>query len=142
MIRKYKTSDLERVYSIWLQASSIAHPFLEASFVEKIKVAMKDIYIPNSKTWVHEEENVVQGFVGMMGNEIGGLFISPDHQAKGIGTSLVNHVRDLYPNLEVEVFVKNEIGKPFYYKYGFEPLNEYFNEDAQQDVLRMKYTKS
>ena len=75
----------------------------------------------------------------MLGNEIGVLFVNPKSQSKGIGTSLVNYVKKMHPELEVEVFTKNKIGKPFYDKYGFVLIKEYFNEAAQEMVLRMKY---
>ncbi|WP_206045404.1 GNAT family N-acetyltransferase [Oceanicoccus sagamiensis] len=140
-IRKYKEKDLENVVDIWYQSSTLAHPFLEPDFVKKVKKDMHEIYIPNSETWVYEEEDKIVGFIGMIGNEIGGLFVLPDQHSKGIGTKLVNLILELHDELEVEVFKKNKIGRAFYDKYGFEFMKEYFDEASNNDVLRLKFKK-
>lgn len=139
MIRKYKETDLEIVVDIWYQSSTLAHPFLEDEFVQKVKKDMHHIYIPNSKTWVYEEDGKITGFIGMIENEIGGLFVLPDQHSKGIGTKLVNLVKKQHERLEVEVFKKNEIGRAFYDKYGFELIKEYFDEASGNEVLRLKF---
>ncbi|MCB1023317.1 MAG: GNAT family N-acetyltransferase [Acidobacteria bacterium] len=141
MIRKYKEEDLETVVDIWYQSSTVAHPFLAADFVEKVKKDMHDIYIPNSETWVYEDGDNIIGFIGMIDNEIGGLFVLPDNHSKGTGTKLVDLVSKLHPVLEVEVFKENKIGRAFYDKYGFTFVKEYFDEASNSDVLRLQYTR-
>ncbi len=141
MIRKYKESDIENVIKIWYDASALAHPFLKAAFVEKVKRDMRELYLPNALTWVYEEDGEVIGFVSMLENEIGGLFVNPDEHARGIGTVLVNHVRLMHEHLEVEVFENNKIGRAFYNKYGFLSYKESIHEETRQMVLRMKCTK-
>lgn len=138
MIRKYSETEIPALVEIWEQASKIAHPFLDKEFSAKIKIAMKEMYLPNSDTWIYEEADTIIGFISMTGNEIGGLFVSPKSQSKGIGTSLVNHIKQFHKALEVEVFEQNKIGKPFYEKYGFEVLREYIHEETAQKVIRMK----
>lgn len=137
MIRKHTPEDLETVMAIWIEASSMAHPFLDAVFVAKVKHDMHNLYMPNSDTWVYEKGGVIQGFISMIGNEIGGLFVSPKHHFKGIGTQLVNLTVKMHPTLEVEVFEKNTIGRAFYDKYGFEFLKQYYHEESGEEVLRL-----
>ena len=140
MIRKHKEQDLEQIMNIWYQSSTAAHPFLDKAFVEKVKSDMRNIYIPNSETWVFEQNNLVVGFISMIGNEIGGLFVLPDNQAKGIGTQLVNFIAKETKVLEVEVFEKNTIGRAFYGKYGFNLINEYKHDESGEVVLRLKHS--
>jgi len=140
MIRKHEEKDLEDILDVWYQASTLAHPFLDSTFVKKVKKDMREIYIPGSETWVYEEKGKVIGFIGMQGNEIGGLFVLPNHHSKGVGTQLVNFIKELHEELEVEVFKKNKIGRAFYDKYGFKTVKEEINEESQQEVLRMKFT--
>ena len=125
MIRKREDKDNDEIMNVWCQASSLAHPFLEPDFVEKVKKDLRDIYIPNTATWVYEDKNVVIGFISMLENEIGGLFVKPGNQLKGVGTQLVDFVRQLHSELEVEVFEKNAIGRAFYKKYGFAQIKKY-----------------
>jgi putative acetyltransferase len=139
MIRKHKASDLEVIVDVWYQASTLAHPFLATTFVEQVKKDMRELYIPNSETWVFEEDNTVIAFIGMQGNEIGGLFVLPKHHSKGIGTQLVNFILKTHPTLEVEVFKENKIGRAFYDKFGFKTFKEFLHEASGQEVIRMKF---
>ncbi|MBL4642275.1 MAG: N-acetyltransferase [Flavobacteriaceae bacterium] len=138
MIRKYKEEEIPKLLEIWESAALIAHPFLDKDFHEMVKNAMKNMYLPNSDTWVYEESGSIIGFISMTKNEIGGLFVDPKNHSKGIGTSLVNHMNQFHDSLEVEVFEENKIGKPFYEKYGFKVIKEYVMKETNQKVLRMK----
>ena len=141
MIRKHEKKDLDVILDIWYKASTLAHPFLEEEFVKQVKTDMREMYIPNSETWVFEENGKVIGFIGMMGNEIGGLFVSPEYHFKGVGTKLVNYAREKFQELEVEVFEKNKIGRAFYQKYGFVNFKNSMHDETGEEVLRMKFSK-
>ena len=139
MIRKHKEKDLEQIINIWYKSSTLAHPFLSSSFVEKVKSDMTNIYIPNSETWVYEIDNSIVGFISMLDNEIGGLFVLPNNQSKGIGTKLVDFIKKVHSELEVEVFEKNFIGRAFYDKYGFEKIKKFYHKESENEVLRLKF---
>ena len=138
MIRKYKETEILRLLEIWEAAALIAHPFLVDEFHQMVKKAMKEMYLPNSDTWVYIESGTIIGFIAMQNNEIGGLFVDPNQQSKGVGTALVKHISQFHDTLEVDVFEKKKIGKPFYEKYGFKVKKEYVMEETKQKVLRMQ----
>ena len=139
MIRKYTNKDNSKIIEIWQQASVLAHPFLEDDFVKKVKKDMKEIYLPNAETWVFEENNIIIGFISMIGNEIGGLFVLPNQHSNGIGTKLVDFIGEIHTELEVEVFKENKIGRAFYDKYGFKKIKEFLHEETKHDLIRMKF---
>lgn len=139
MIRKRKEKDNDEIMNVWYEASSLAHPFLKTSFVEKVKKDMREIYIPNTETWVYEENNAVIGFISMLENEIAGLFVMPNKHFKGIGTQLVNSVREFHNELEVEVFEKNVIGRAFYDKYGFTKIKQYSHTESNCEIFRLNF---
>ena len=139
MIRKREEKHNNEIINVWYEASSLAHPFLEADFVEKAKKDLRAIYIPNTETWVYEDNNAVIGFISMLGNEIGGLFVLPNNHFKGIGTQLVNFIKESHSELDVEVFEKNAIGRAFYEKYGFVQINKYYHTESKNEVLRLRY---
>ena len=141
MIRKYKETDLENLLNVWYAASSLAHPFLEEAFQQQERENIRNIYIPNTETWVYVEAGELIGFISMIGNEIGAIFMKPDHHGKGIGTKLINQVAQFHDVLEVEVFKENKIAVPFYKKYGFEILKELLHEATNNQLLRLRYTK-
>ena len=137
MIRKHLDNDLEQIMKVWQESSTMAHPFLNPVFVEKVKTDMRTMYIPGSETWVYENEQGIIGFISMMDNEIAGLFVLPQNHSKGIGTKLVNFVSDFNDTLEVEVFQQNKIGRSFYNKYGFKQIREFLHEESTEQVLRL-----
>ena len=139
MIRKHTEKDIDQIINIWYDASTLAHPFLKSTFVEKVKKDMREIYIPNSETWIFEEHNTAIGFISMLGNEIGGLFVLPNHHSKGIGTQLVNFANTIHNELEVEVFEKNRIGRSFYDKYGFTQIKKYTHTESDCEMLRLNF---
>ena len=139
MIRKLKKQDIDQIMNVWSQASTLAHPFLYSEFVKKVELDMKNIYIPNTETWVYEENNSVVGFISMLNNEIAGLFVSPNNHSKGIGTQLVDFINKKHKELEVEVFEKNVIGRAFYDKYGFTLIKQYTHEESENKVMRLGF---
>ena len=138
MIRKHIEKDLEQILNVWYHSSTLAHPFLKLEFVEKVKSDMRNIYIPDSDTWVYEMDLEIVGFISMIDNEIGGLFVMPRILGKGIGTQLINFVGNNHKNLEVEVFEKNKIGRAFYDKHGFYLVKEFIHLESGENVLRMR----
>ena len=138
MIRKHNEQDLEQIVNVWYLSSTLAHPFLDPDFVEKVKSDMMNIYVPNSATWVYEIDHSIVGFISMLGNEIGGLFVLPNNHSKGIGSKLVDFIKKDHSELEVEVFEKNAIGRAFYDKHGFQLIKKYNHEESGYDVLRLK----
>jgi putative acetyltransferase len=137
LIRQYNESDLEAVLSSWESATRLAHPFMTDEFLVQERKNTAEIYLPNTNTWVIEINKEVVGFIALMGNEVGAIFLQPEHHGKGAGKALMDKARELHGELEVEVFSANSIGREFYSKYGFEFLEEKLHEPTGQQVLRL-----
>lgn len=140
MIREYKPSDIQQIEEIWLQASAISQSFLSDAFTESERIKLSTVYIHHTDTWVYEENRVIKGFIAMIDNEIGALFIHPDNHRQGIGSLLIDFVAMLHEMLEVEVFKKNTMARAFYKKFGFKPIKEHFHDEANQELIRLKYS--
>ncbi len=57
--------------------------------------------------------------MSLLANMIGGLFTHPDHQGKGPGRALVEHVRGCFDPVLVEVAEANKKTIGFYRSCGF-----------------------
>lgn len=139
-IRQYKNSDLDAVLSSWEIATRLAHPFMTDEFIAQERKNVAEMYLPNTDTWVIEHDAVVKGFIALMGNEVGAIFLQPEYHGKGAGKALMDKAQELHGDLEVEVFKENSIGRKFYSRYGFEHLEEKLHEPTGQQVLRLKFT--
>jgi putative acetyltransferase len=137
-IREYKADDLDGVMSSWEHANDLAHSFLPKAFVDKVRQDIPNLYLPNAETWVADYDGTVAGFIALIGNEIGAVFVEPKFHSSGIGRALVGKAQELRGDLEVEVFELNAIGCKFYSKYGFSLMSESIHEDTGNKVLRLK----
>ena len=142
LIRQYMASDLEAVLDSWEAATRLSHSFMTDDFIAQERKNVAEIYLPITDTWVVEISGRVQGFIALMGNEVGAIFLQPACHGKGIGKTLMDKAQALHGDLEVEVFDANVIGRRFYSRYGFEFLEEKFHEPTQQRVQRLKFTAS
>lgn len=141
MIRPYEDTDLKELLDVWYASTSVAHSFMDTAFLEKEKKNVRDVYIPNTKTWVYPNGYGLDGFISMIDNEVGAIFVRPEKQGKGIGKVLMDFVSQFHKTLEVEVFKENKIGRGFYDAYGFKKMKEYVHDETQQIVFRMKYVR-
>ncbi len=141
-IRKYEVADLAAVLSSWEIATRLAHPFMTDAFIAQERINIAQVYLPNADTWVADFDGDVQGFITLIGNEVGAIFLHPAQHGKGAGKALMDKAQALHGDLEVEVFKENSIGRRFYSRYGFEFLEEKFHEPTGQLLLRLKFTAS
>ncbi|MBT3700201.1 MAG: GNAT family N-acetyltransferase [Alphaproteobacteria bacterium] len=139
MIRKYDEHDIEVVVSTWRRASELAHPFLTKAFLDQEDANMRNIYLAFAETWVIEIDGVVVGFIALIEDEIGGLFLDPDFHGQGLGRALVDKAVIQKGPLKVEVFKENIIGRRFYDAYGFRETEEFIHEASGQTTLRMNF---
>lgn len=138
MIRQYEDKDLNTLLDVWYSASQVAHPFLNEDFLAQERRAIAEVYLPNAETWVFELEGVVAGFISLIGNEVGGIFVDANHHSRGIGRALMDHARSIRGGLELDVFKDNRVGRRFYEKYGFIQVGEYRHEETGFMQLKLK----
>lgn len=138
MLRAYRSTDLEDVLATWAAASALAHPFLSEAFQAAERELIATTYLPAAETWVWQDGERVVGFISLLGHEIGGLFVHPSFQGRGIGSALVDEARRRHGDLEVEVFADNALGRAFYDGRGFRHLADGVHEDTGLPILRLR----
>lgn len=138
MIRPYQDHDLAELLDVWYTASVLAHPFLDDEFLHNERKAIADVYLPMAETWVFVSEAKVVGFIALIGDEVGAIFVDPALHGKGIGRALMDHARTLLRSLEVDVFKANRIGRRFYDRYGFVLVKEHIHDQTGHPLLRLR----
>lgn len=137
-VRPYIDEDLEELLDVWYRASLIAHSFLSEEFFENERREIAEQWLPVAETMVYEIDGRVVGFLSLVGNEVGAIFVAPDSQGSGIGRALMDVARESRPFLELDVFEANSIGRRFYDAYGFELVDRHMNEAVGQPELRLR----
>lgn len=140
VIRKYQPADCEDVLNVWARASAVAHPFLSQQFLELERHNIPNVYLPKAETWVWVADGRVVGFMSLLGDEVGALFVDPKFQRSGIGRALVDRARALRGKIEVEVFERNALGRAFYAKVGFELMHQKVHTQTGFEILRLRLT--
>lgn len=90
MIRKLEESDLSRIMQIWLSANKEAHGFIKESYWDENFEAVKAA-LPCAEVYIHENaEAEPDGFIGLNGEHIEGLFVDKTARNMGIGKELLD----------------------------------------------------
>lgn len=138
-IRAYREPDVDRVIEVWRAASAIATPFLTGAFLEREAREIRDVWLRVANTWVYEVDEVVAGFIALIENEVGGIFVHPAAQGAGIGRALMDHAVRVRGALELDVFEANRVGRRFYRKYGFTEVSRSICEATGEPQIRLAY---
>lgn len=138
MIREFETEDKEQALDAWEKAAREAYTFFDESFFKKERKTLSDANFDVTEKWAYEADGKVVGFVAMIENEVGGIFVDPAYQGRGIGRALMDKVRETREFLELSVFEKNKIGRRFYDRYGFKHVGDVMNEEFGEMELRLR----
>ena len=140
MIRRFKKADTDAVVASWRSASELAHPFLSKAFIDREADNVRNVYLAFAETWVTEVDGEVFGFIALIEDSIGGLFLDPKHHGQGYGRAMVDRAVAEKGSLKVEVFRENPIGRRFYEAYGFLGTEEFVHETSGQIAIKMTFT--
>lgn len=138
MIRHMCAADLEAVAEIWLDASREAHPFIPAEYWEGNAPLVKEL-LPQADVFVYEDAQGTQGFIGLAGEHIEGIFVRGAVRSRGIGTLLLNAAKEVRPSLTLNVYQKNERAIAFYQREGFKIVGESADEATNEQDYTMAW---
>ena len=136
MIRKMKKADINRVADIWLETNLKAHYFISAQYWKNNFEQVKEM-LPQAEVYVYEKGQEIQGFIGLNGEYIEGIFVCDGMQSHGIGKLLLNYVKCKRTKLRLNVYLKNTRAVCFYQREGFEIQCESLDEATGEKEYNM-----
>ena len=140
MIRKWTAKSLDPVLTLWLESTTFAQPFIDEQYWHDSLALVRDVYLPAAQTWVWEENDTLLGFVSVMDNQfVGALFVAPQALHRGIGSALLNEVKQRYPMLSLEVDQKNGRAVSFYHALGFRIEDGAWQEETKHPTWIMRW---
>lgn len=119
MIRALQKADINRVVDIWLDTNLKAHSFISAQYWESNYELVKEM-LSQAEVYVYEDDQKIQGFIGLSDKYIEGIFVSEKMQSQGIGKLLLNYIKERKDVLRLNVYQKNTRAIHFYQREGFE----------------------
>lgn len=140
MIRKFKKDEIDQIANLWLETNISAHNFINENYWKAQFDNVKEM-LPQAELFIYEEDEELQGFVGVIDNYIAGIFVSKNIQSKGIGKSLLDHIKTLRNELSLSVYKKNERAVKFYIREGFEIKEQKVDENTNEIEYLMIWHK-
>lgn len=139
-IRELQKSDIPRVADIWFDTNLKAHDFISAQYWESHLDFVKEM-LPQAEVYVYENHGEIQGFVGAAGEFIEGIFVADGMQSQGIGSLLLNYLKDRKARLSLNVYQKNTRAIRFYQREGFQIQGEGLDADTGEKDYEMMWER-
>ena len=140
MIRKFKKEDIDEVMEIWKNENIRTHNFISKEYWKNNYEYVKDI-LPNADIDVYIMNENIVGFIGVDNDYIEGIFIDINNQHNGIGTSLLNKIKEEKEKLNLSVYKKNINAIKFYKKNGFIITGESIDKNTDEIEYTMTWKK-
>lgn len=137
-IRPYRPADEDAVVDLWSRASKLAHPFLAGEGEGDRERKLREVYLVQADNWVADSPRGVVGLLGMLGSEIGGLFVAPEAQGQGVGSALVEHAAAMHGTVTLEVYERNGPARGFYERMGFTEVRRRPDEDTGHTLIELR----
>ena len=141
MIRKFNSQDLAVVMQIWLKTNIETHSFIPAAYwknnFEEVKAALL-----HAEIYVAEVDGQIVGFIGLNQTIIEGIFVKKGMRSRGIGKQLLDYVKKIKPELQLEVYKENPRAIKFYEREQFIKIAEKVDELTDEKYYEMRWKKS
>lgn len=127
-IRTMTEKDLPDCLAIWLAANLSAHDFIAKSYWHDHLAQVAEA-LPQSQVFCAFWKGKLCGFAGMTNdNYLAGIFIAETMQCQGIGSKLIDFLKERFLTVNLAVYQKNRRAQKFYYRHGFVKKGENIDE--------------
>ncbi len=140
MIRKFEMKDTKQVMQIWLDVNMDAHNFVQGDYwLSNFQSVQKQLL--QADIYVYEQDEEIQGFVGMTDDYLAGIFVDKKCRSMGIGKELLECVKQNYPVFSLNVYQKNRRAVDFYLREGLSIISKGIDEDTSETDYTMVWNK-
>jgi len=121
-IRRAKPEDHEALATLWQRSVTATHTFLTEADIAALLPAVREQALPTLDLWVLvDADGVLAGFMGLSGDKVEALFITPERLRRGHGRRLLDLARRLRSQpLSADVNEQNPEALKFWQACGFE----------------------
>ena len=138
MIRKMQNIDINRVADIWLKTNLKAHDFIPEQYWTSNYESVKEM-MSQAEVYVYENNNKIQGFIGLKDDYIEGIFVADEMQSHGIGKKLLDYIKNKKAKLQLNVYQKNVRAILFYQRERFIIQSEQLDESTGEKEYVMNW---
>ena len=110
---------IEQLTNVWEASVKATHLFLSPSEVDSIKSYVPSALAEIAHLIIAESDDCPIAFMGIDGQKLEMLFLSPDYRGQGLGKRLLLYGIDHHQINEVTVNEQNPLAQGFYEHMGF-----------------------
>ena len=136
MIRRAQGQEIDAVAELWLETNLKAPDFIPAQYWKANFEGVKAV-LPQAELYVYQDEGGIQGFIGLSGDYIAGIFVRSERQSRGVGRRLVDFAKGIRGRLRLSVYQKNARAVKFYLREGFVVQREGRDENTGEAEYEM-----
>lgn len=125
MIRPFEKKICPSLWICGCPPNMDAHAFIPAAYWAEHAGQVRT-QLPLAEVYVCQQDAAapIDGFIGINGTHIEGLFVKKACRSKGVGRQLLTHAKQLKPRLTLCVYRQNPKALFFYEREGFAILSE------------------
>lgn len=131
-------SESYEILDLWMRSFTHGNSFIENDFWQKHYDVAKETYLNEKDNFVYtDDDGKIIGFICVDStNYVRGVFVDPEHENRGIGTALMNFIKESYAVLRMNIYMKNKNTLNFASYHGF------LIDGAQRDPINgeIQYT--
>lgn len=139
-LRPFHPDDLDAFLDAWEAASRLAHPFMSDATIAEQRISIAQKHLPDTVTDIALIDGKLAGFISMLGNVVGAMYVDPAYHKRGVGRALLGIPKAIHETLEVDVFEKAGAVRAFYEKHGFSEISRSVVEPLGEVSLRMRFS--
>lgn len=141
LLQNITQDELNSIMRLWQDGNSDGHSFILKNYWEdKADIVAK--LLPKSTIYAYYDNNKnIVGFLGEMDSYIAGLFVKKEFQTLGIGTQLINYVKESKKFLTLHVYKKNSKALKLYLKNSFVIDSETVDEETDEIEFSMSWKR-
>ena len=143
-IRKYdhyaKGSEkmLDSMMEIWLQSNVKEQSFIPKKYWSKnFKEVMRVLSL--ASVYIYEEDGQICGFAGSMEEAMVAIVVAEEERGRGIGTLLLNKLKDEMGILELSVYTQNKGALAFFQKNEFKATDIQIESATGQEIVLLNW---
>ena len=126
---------------IWLESNTEAHSFIPSDYWLSQYPSVQEQLL-QADIYVYEQDKEIQGFVGMMGDYLAGIFVDKKCRSKGIGRCLFDCVKKNHPTFSLNVYQKNRRAVDFYLREGLSIVAKGIDTDTAEADYTMAWNQN
>jgi GNAT superfamily N-acetyltransferase len=121
-LRRAEPADADAAAEVWLRSRHAAVPVVPAPVHTDAEVRhhFQTVVVPTRETWLAVVGEAVVGVMVLDGDEVDQLYVDPDWQRRGVGSTLLQLAQARRPGgLALWTFQSNGPARRFYERHGF-----------------------